>query len=78
MIIVQSGTWRGNPIRKARKPGKCEYWRGEAGRCKAPIAAGDYYMQGEMNDAAGGYAADRYCMHCAGEEARAELAKALP
>jgi hypothetical protein len=76
-ITVQSGTWAGFPIRKARKPGRCDYWRGVDGRCKARIHAGDYYQQGEMNDDAGGYGNDRYCMDCAGDEAKASLAAAL-
>jgi hypothetical protein len=79
MIVVEKGTWRGAPIRKARKAGRCDYWRGAqaGGMCAARIAPGDFYMQGEMNDTAGGWGSDRYCMDCAGPEAREALATAL-
>jgi len=76
-ITVTDGTWHGNYIRRARKVSKCDYWLGEAGRCKAVIAVGDLYLEGEMNEDAGGYGSDRYCMTCAGDEARAAIAKAV-
>ena len=79
MISVSEGTWRGQPIRRARKAYRCDYWRGamNGGRCAKRIAAGDYYMQGEANDEAGGFGYDRYCMECAGSEAQASLAQAI-
>lgn len=68
-IIVESGTWSGNLIRRARKAGRCDYWRGlsNGGRCRNRIEPGDLYLEGEMNDDAGGYGADRYCLGCIGE-----------
>jgi hypothetical protein len=75
-ITVQTGTWAGQPLRVARKPHRCDYWHGlERGKCAAIILPGDYYLQGEMNDSAGGWGYDRYCMECAGEEARQSLPK---
>lgn len=75
-IQVRSGTWQGQPIRRARKAYRCDYWHGASsgGRCRNTINAGDHYMEGEANDRAGGFGADRYCLDCAGPEARAALA----
>lgn len=64
-------TWEGHPIRKARKAHRCNYWWGKnnhpnkEGRCQNVIKPGDLYLEGEMNDEAGGYGADRYCAECA-------------
>lgn len=78
-ILVDSGTWRGNVIRRARKGSRCDYFHGAAiGKCKNRIEPGDLYLEGEMNDTAGGYGSDRYCMNCvAGHEGvTAAIAKA--
>ena len=77
-IWIQSGWLEGHPIRKARNAGQCDFWRGalHGGCCKTMIKPGDYYAEGERNDDAGGFGRDRYCMECAGVEARAALAKA--
>ena len=74
---IESGWLAGNAIRRARKPGRCNYWHGKTiGRCKHLIAVGELYAEGEPNDEAGGWARDRYCLECAGEEARATAAAA--
>lgn len=73
MRKVTEGTWKNHLIRRARKAHTCDYYRGRlnGGRCGAKIAVGDDYMEGEMNDDAGGFGHDRYCLECAGPEARA-------
>lgn len=70
--VIQGGWLDGNRIRRARKDYRCDYWRGlqNGGMCKTRIKAGDLYAEGERNDTAGGYGVDRYCLACAGEEAR--------
>jgi len=80
-VKVIGGVWHGCLLRTARKAGRCDYSRGfkddrpasENGRCPNRINVGDRYMEGEMNDEAGGFGHDRYCMQCAGPEARAAL-----
>jgi len=70
---VESGLWKGNAIRTARKGGRCEYWMGAQGRCPNVIQPGDDYFEGEMTDdfKAGGFARQRWCMnHLTPEEAR--------
>lgn len=65
MEMTQSRTklvdvWGGSHIiRTARKPGRCDYWMGAAGRCPTEIKAGDRYVEGELRD--GGYAMERWC-----------------
>lgn len=73
MRRVADGTWKGQPIRRARKAHRCDYWHGSqnGGRCKNTIQPGEDYVQGELNDDAGGFGHDRYCLDCAGPEARA-------
>jgi hypothetical protein len=75
-LEVTKGPWAGHRIARARKAGRCDYWKGRfnGGRCPNVIAADDHYLNGENNPyKAGGYAQDRYCMDCAGEEARQAL-----
>ena len=75
-IEVKAGPWSGYVIRRARKAGRCEYFRGidhqrsasENGRCPRAITAGDLYLAGELNMEAGGYGQARYCLTCAGPE----------
>lgn len=44
---VVGGTWDGQPIRRARKHYRCDYWKGalNGGRCKNAIEPGDFYME---------------------------------
>ena len=59
---VNSGWAKGQVIRTARKPGRCDYWMGEAGRCRHIIQKGERYVEGERNDfKAGGWGCDRWC-----------------
>ena len=77
-IQVNGGPWDGHVIRAARKIGRCDYFRGirddrpasQNGLCPNVIRTGDLYLAGEMNDEAGGYGQDRYCLECAGVDAR--------
>ena len=64
---MESGSWLGYTIRRARKSGRCDYWLGERGRCTNLIEVGDEYVEGELSDGfkAGGFGRDRYCMACA-------------
>lgn len=75
MIVVADGWLKGQPIRKARKAHRCDYFHGvrNGGRCKTIIQPGSYYVEGEANDEAGGFGHDRYCLACAGEEARSSV-----
>jgi hypothetical protein len=75
---VEGGWLDGFPIRRARKPHRCNYWHGlhNGGRCKTIIQPGDFYVEGEGNDEAGGFGNDRYCLPCAGPEAQASAARA--
>lgn len=79
-IQVQGGTWDGTEIKKARKPYKCEYYRGSAngGWCRKPIAVGDYYAAGEPDDIQYGrngvILTAHWCLQCAGPEAIAAVA----
>jgi hypothetical protein len=74
-LFVQGGWLDGHPIRRARKSYRCDYWRGlsNGGRCNRPIRPSDLYVEGEMNDEAGGFGHDRYCPSCAGPEAEASV-----
>lgn len=69
-LEVKEGVWAGKVIRRARKEGRCEYWLGVPGQCKNIIKSGDLYMTGEQNGEAGGFGQERYCMDCAGADAR--------
>lgn len=77
-LQIQGGVWDGTDILKARKPYKCEYWRGKSGRCRAPICVGDYYAAGEPEDIQTGrngvILRDHWCLSCAGPEAIAAVA----
>jgi hypothetical protein len=80
MLQVQGGWLDGSAIRKARKPFKCEYWRGASngGRCRKPIQPGDFYVVGEGNGETGPNGVllqDKYCVACAGTEAVATVAR---
>lgn len=56
----EHGKWR-----EARKPFRCEYWLGAAGRCRTVIRAGDLYFDtGEGSGNGGGFATDRICAAC--------------
>jgi hypothetical protein len=84
-IEVERGPWKGHVIRRARKAGGCEYFRGfdprraafENGRCPRTIEVGDLYLAGEVTMDAGGYGQARYCLHCAGPEALAAALAAV-
>jgi hypothetical protein len=69
---ITGGWLDGHPIRKARKAHLCDYWHGihNGGRCNKPINPGDQYVEGDPNDDAGGYGADRYCFDCIKPEDR--------
>ena len=78
-LEVKGGWLDGSPIRQARKPYKCEYWRGKAngGRCNKLITVGSFYVEGEISDEGqtrnGAFLRDKYCPECAGAEAVASL-----
>ena len=77
-IRIEGGWLDSHFIRRARKPGRCDFFRSlKEGRCRAVIAAGELYAEGEGNDDAGGYGNDRYCLGCAGDEARLSVLKAV-
>jgi hypothetical protein len=70
---ITGGWLDGHLIRRARKPTRCDYWRGldNGGRCNAPIQPGDLYAEGDCTlDRAGGFGHHRYCLSCAGPEAQ--------
>lgn len=61
--VITEGAFKGQPIRRARKAGKCEYWLGERGKCGEPINIGDEYIEGELSVwKAGGFGCERWCM----------------
>lgn len=81
---IKGGWLDGHPVRRARKAHVCNYWwgngsqhpQGKSGRCHNAINPGDLYVEGERNDTAGGFGADRYCVDCAtieSDEARAAV-----
>lgn len=74
---VKASWLQGQPIRRARKKHRCNYWHGmnSGGRCQNIIATGDLYVQGDPNDTVGGFGADRYCWACIGPEARLSLSR---
>ena len=74
---VMEGWLAGNFIRRARKAGRCVYWRGTSngGACRKPINVGDLYCEGEPDDTSPNpFKRDRYCLECAGVEAIATVA----
>jgi hypothetical protein len=76
-LQLESGPWAGYFVRRARKVGRCEFWKGSSagGRCPRVIAADELYVEGECNPDKPGYLArERYCLECAGPETRAALA----
>jgi len=79
-LTVKGGWLDGAAIRKARKPYRCQYYRGSAagGFCRKPIPPGAYYVEGEMTDCQqtrnGAFIRDKYCPECAGPEALATIA----
>ncbi len=79
---VQTGWLSGSAIRQARKEYRCDYWRGKSngGFCRKPITAGAFYVEsGEGNGEStrnGVLLQDKYCLDCAGPEARASLSPA--
>ncbi len=73
-LEIKDGWLAGNMIRRARKPFTCGYWRGKlnGGFCKHVVQRGELYAEGEGDPYnAGGFGRDRYCLDCAGPEARA-------
>lgn len=57
---VETGTWAGHPIRRARKQHRCDW------DCKGTIAVGDLYVEGDCDPyEAGGFGHDRICLACA-------------
>ncbi|HET8638123.1 MAG TPA: hypothetical protein VFL96_14840 [Acidobacteriaceae bacterium] len=65
---ITSGWLQGRMIRRARKAGRCAQYR----LCKHEIQRGELYAEGELDPyTAGGFALERYCLPCAGEEAQA-------
>lgn len=68
---IETGTWKGCVVRRARKPGRCQYWMGKdkGGMCSKRIEAGDKYFEGENDNwKAGGFAMKRFCMDHLKEE----------
>jgi hypothetical protein len=60
--FIESGVWKGQRIRVARKAGRCQYWLGD-GRCPNHINPGDEYFEGEQDyTRAGGFGLERFCM----------------
>lgn len=79
-LRVTQGWLAGHRIRRARKEHRCDYWHGRAngGRCDKSIASDDFYVEGDISpDRAAGFGHDRYCLDCAGADARAALANAI-
>jgi len=80
LLVVEGGAWNGYLIRTARKEGQCNYSRGEGiGRCPNILKPGDQYVEGDVIDLP--FTRARYCMQCAGPEARAtwvQLHKSAP
>jgi hypothetical protein len=60
---VEGGSFKGCPIRTARKAGKCAGFR----HCGTIIQPGDRYVEGDTQyDIAGGFGHERLCLPCAG------------
>lgn len=70
------GWLHGSSIRRVRKPGRCDYWRGKSagGFCCKPLDPGDLYVEGEHTDSSNPWSRERYCVQCAGPEAVACVA----
>lgn len=57
--VAESGPFKGNAIRRARKPGPCS-------ECRETINKGQEYIDGDVDPyGAGGFAKDRVCLECA-------------
>ena len=73
---ITGGWLAGHRVRTANKPHRCDYWRGarDGGTCRAPIAPGEQYVEGEPDlDAENPWAMERYCLSCVARSyARAE------
>lgn len=69
-IEIPAGFYRGHLIRRARKGGQCEYWRGmrNGGHCKKQIAPGDLYLEGDIRTGGSYWAQQRWCRDCMAEE----------
>lgn len=77
-IKIEQGWLAGHLIRRARKPCRCQYWRGalSGGTCRKEIAIGDLYVEGEGTGETsrnGVLLQERYCVECAGDGAAAAL-----
>jgi len=62
MKTLTTGPFAGCAIRKARKPGRCHYWLGEAGRCTHEIQTGELYVEGEPLCGGSPFARQRWCL----------------
>ena len=63
-----AGPYQGHIVRTARKDWTCQRMVRWAPfeRCEKPIAAGQVYVEGEVDpDVAGGFGMTRVCMDCA-------------
>ena len=75
-LRVTAGPWHGHFIRRARKPGSCAYYKAgrNGGWCNTPINTNDLYLEGEPDtDSPSPWATKRYCLECAGPDARRAL-----
>ena len=66
MELSVYGYW----LARARKRGRCDCANcqncgGPGYHCQHEIVPGETYVSGELNDRAGGYGKDRYCLDCA-------------
>jgi hypothetical protein len=75
--FIFDGWLEGKAVRRARKPGRCQYWRGRGngGNCRNRIEPGQFYAEGDYDDCSESpFARQRYCLTCAGDEAIATVA----
>lgn len=61
-MIVPSGDLACHRIRRARKAHPCDGWGYQRGH--ATIQPGDWYVETEWSERAGGYAMARACLAC--------------
>ena len=76
-VTIDHGWLEGNVCRTARKPHRCQACNSKGpgtGRCTNIIQPGERYVEGEMELYSHPNARERYCLECAGPEAR-ELAE---
>ena len=75
-FIVDLGWLEGRIVRTARKPGQCHNHFVGGKRCPIFIQPGDLYVEGDVVDLP--FTRARYCLTCAGPEARESIAHRRP